>query len=259
MRFSANLGFLFSDRPLLKAIDAAAWGGFDAVEVHFPFDVPAAQLHARLQENGLPLIGLNTWPGALSQGDFGLAALRGRQVEAREAIDQAVSYAQLAGAGYVHVMAGKSGGGRLADRTLLDNLAYAADLAGPHGIEILVEPINRRDVPDYHFASLAHAVDILAKADMANTKLIFDCYHMAIMEDDVSAAFKAVFPLVGHVQIAAIADRGEPDRGTLDYRVFLSMVRDLGYARPIGAEYKPRGDSTQQGLSWLLHLRDAPA
>jgi hydroxypyruvate isomerase len=108
MRFSANLGFLFTDRPLPDAIHAAHAAGFEAVECHFPYDTDPGAVRAALDATGLPMLGLNTWPGDRDAGEFGLAALPGRERQAREAIAQAVEYAQAIGAGAVHVMAGRT-------------------------------------------------------------------------------------------------------------------------------------------------------
>jgi hydroxypyruvate isomerase len=254
MRFSANLGFLFTDLPLPQAIHAAKHAGFDAVECHFPYDVPAAEVAAALQQTGLTMLGLNTWPGDKAAGDFGLAALPGREDEARAAIAQAVDYAVATGTKAIHVMAGRTDGGDAAEATFRANLAHACDLAAPHGITILIEPINTRDVQHYHLSRTDHALRIITALKRPNLKLMFDCYHMQIMQGDLATHLRDLLPVIGHIQIAAVPDRGEPDQGEVDYRWLMGHIATLGYSGPIGAEYKPRNGTTA-GLGWLAQFR----
>jgi hydroxypyruvate isomerase len=259
MQFSANLGFLFTEMPLPEAVRAAKDAGFDAVECHFPYAVPAGEVKAALDESGLPMLGLNTVPGDLAAGDFGLAALPGREAEARAAIEQAVTYAAEIGAANVHVMAGKTDGGAAAEETFRDNLRFACDRAAAHGIGILIEPINHRDVPGYHLSRVEHAAEIIADLGQGNLRLMFDCYHTQIMQGDLTRRIEAHLPLIGHIQIAAVPDRGEPDAGEVNYPELLKSIAAFGYARPIGAEYKPRGASTAAGLGWLERFKALPA
>ena len=254
MRYSANLGFLFTELPLPQAIHAAKDAGFDAVECHFPYDVPAAEVAEALQQTGLTMLGLNTWPGDKAAGDFGLAALTGREEEARAAIAQAVDYAVATGTKAIHVMAGRTDGGDAAEATFRANLTYACDLAAPHGITILIEPINTRDVQNYHLSRTDHALRIITALNRPNLKLMFDCYHMQIMQGDLATHLRDLLPVIGHVQIAAVPDRGEPDQGEVDYRWLMRELGGLGYANPIGAEYKPR-NGTAAGLGWLAQFR----
>ncbi|MDE3026877.1 MAG: TIM barrel protein [Paracoccaceae bacterium] len=256
MQFSANLGFLFTELSLPQAIFAAHDCGFDAVECHFPYDVPAAEVAEALAATGLPMLGLNTQRGNVVAGDFGLSALPGRQAEARAAIDEAIAYAAAIGALNVHVMAGKTDGGAAAEATFRDNLRYATDAAARQGLSVLIEPINTRDVPGYHLNRVEHAAEIIAALGQSNLRLMFDCYHVQITQGDLFHRLTEYLPLIGHVQIAAVPDRGEPDAGELCYPQILAHLAALGYARPIGAEYRPRGGDTRAGLSWLEELRN---
>ncbi|OAN71063.1 isomerase [Rhodobacteraceae bacterium EhC02] len=254
MRYSANLGFLFTDLPLPEAIHAAKKAGFDAVECHFPYDVPAAEVAQALRDTGLTMLGLNTWPGDKAAGDFGLAALPGRMDEARAAIAQAVDYAVATGTKAVHVMAGRTDGGEAAEDAFRANLAHACDLAAPHGITILIEPINTRDVQDYHLSRTDHAARIIAALNRPNLKLMFDCYHMQIMQGDLATHLRDLMPVIGHIQIAAVPDRGEPDRGEVDYRWLMRHLAGLDYDGHVGAEYRPRA-GTVAGLGWMAQFR----
>ena len=253
MRFSANLGFLWTDKPLPDAIRAAKAAGFDAVECHWPYDVPASAVKAALAETGLPMIGLNTRRGNVSIGENGLAALPGRESEARAVIDEALAYASEISAGAVHVMAGNSGGPR-ARRAFCDNLAHACERAG-NAVTILIEPLNHYNAPGYFLGSTALAADIIREVGAPNLRMMFDFYHVQIMEGDVSRRFEAAMPLVGHVQIAAVPDRGKPDHGELDYGYVLRRVSELGWDRPIGAEYLPE-PGAEPDMSWLARYRE---
>lgn len=249
MRFSANLGFLWADRPLPDAIRAAAAAGFDAVECHWPYDLPAATVAAALRETGLPMLGLNTRRGDVAAGENGLAALPGRAAEARAAVDEALAYARAIGAGAVHVMAGFAEGEEAA-ATFRDTLGYAARAAAPDGITILIEPLNRYDAPGYFLSTTGQAREIIEDVGAPNLKLMFDCYHVQLMEGDLSHRLQALLPLIGHVQFAGVPDRGPPDAGEVAYAHVFALLDRLGWDRPLGAEYKPRGP-TGETLGWL--------
>lgn len=251
-RFSANLGFLWTDLALPDAIRAAKAAGFDAVECHWPYDTPAAQIRAALEETGLPMLGLNTRRGDVAAGENGLAALPGREAEARAAIDEALDYAQAIGARAVHVMAGVAGGPE-ADRTFRANLRYACDRAGPDRI-ILIEPLNRFDAPGYFLNTTAQAAELIEGIGAPNLRLMFDCYHVGRTGEDVIGRFQTLLPVIGHVQFAAVPDRGPPDHGEVDYATVFGAIALLGWTAPLGAEYRP-GGPTGATLGWMAALR----
>jgi hydroxypyruvate isomerase len=254
VRLSANLGLLWADRPLQEAIRAAAEAGFDAVELHWPYATDAGVLRAALAAAGLPVLGINTVRGDAA-GDFGLAALPGRIGEARAAIAQAFGYAAAIGASAVHVMAGKASGAA-ARRVFVDNLRYASDLGAASGIGVLIEPLNTRDVPGYFLTDPAEAEAILAATGRENVRIMFDCYHMAMMGHDLLPAVARSLDRIGHIQFAAVPDRGEPDRGAVDYARLLPQIVAAGYRGCFGAEYRPRR-GTDEGIGWVTALRSA--
>lgn len=251
--FSANLGLLWRELALPDAIRAAGRAGFDAVECHWPYSVPVDAVRAALGETGLAMLGINTVAGRLENGENGLAALSGREAEARAAIDQAIDYASAIGARNVHVMAG-SAEGELARQTFVSNLTYAAARAATRGITILIEPLNRFDWPRYFLRTTDEATEIIAATGASNLKLMFDCYHVQITEGDLTRRLQALMPIIGHIQIAGVPDRGEPDRGEVNYRHIVDVLESLGYDRPIGAEYRPAGP-VEAGLGWMKALR----
>ena len=249
MKFSANLGFLWNDRPLPDAIHAAKAAGFDAVECHWPYDIPASEVLIALSETGLKMLGLNTRRGNVLAGENGLSAVVGREVEARANIDEAIAYAAAIKAKNIHVMAGLSAGNQ-AHTTFIKNLAYACENAGRYGIEILIEPLNKYDAPGYFLKFTDQAIAVIDEVGVKNLKLMFDCYHVQLMEGNLTHRLKKLLPHIGHIQFASVPDRGTPDHGEINYDYVFKVISELGYDHPIGAEYKPKY-STNQSLEWM--------
>ncbi|MEM9497897.1 MAG: TIM barrel protein [Pseudomonadota bacterium] len=248
-RFSANLGFLWSDLPLTDAILAARTAGFSAVECHWPYDTPAEQVREVLHLAGLPMLSINTRPGRVEDGEFGLAALTGRQGESESVIKEAIDYAAAVSARAVHVMAGIAEGPD-AHIVFVQNLRFAARVASKRGIEILIEPINTDDVPGYFLRTVAQAVRLVDEVAEDNVKLLFDCYHVGRAEGQVLNRLRIALPYIGHIQFASVPDRGTPDHGVLDYRLLFEQVDQMGWTRPLGAEYRVVGD-TAASLGWM--------
>ena len=234
MRFSANLGFLWAELSLPAAIHAAKAAGFQAVECHWPYATPAIELLAALDETGLEMLALNTRRG--NPGENGLAALPGREEDARAAIKEALEYAIVTRTPCVHVMAGFAVGPD-AEATFVENLRFASALARPHGLTILIEPLNRHDAPGYFLTTTDHARDIIGQVAAQNLQLMFDCYHVQRTEGDVTHRLADLLPIIGHIQFASVPDRGPPDRGELNYSHVFRVISELGYASPLGAEY----------------------
>ncbi|MEC8642848.1 MAG: TIM barrel protein [Pseudomonadota bacterium] len=251
-QFSANLGFLWSDRSLVDAIHAAHDAGFDAVECHWPYEHDPADVKAALDDTGLPMLGLNTPRGDVAAGDNGLAALSGRRDEARAAIDRAIAYAGAIRTPNIHVMAGFAEG-MPAEACFIDNLRYATELAPD--ITFLIEPLNQHDAPGYFLNHTDQARRIIESVGAPNLKLMFDCYHIQILEGDLTRRLKANLDITGHIQFAGVPSRGRPDRGEIDYRHVFAHIAEMGYDAPLGAEYKPDSGDTDASLGWMTTLR----
>lgn len=257
MLFSANLGFLWNDRPLPEAIRAAKAAGFDAVECHWPYETAEEDIIAALRDTGLPLLGLNTSRGNVGAGENGLSALPGREAEALAAIDQALTYARSVGAANVHVMAGFAQGAA-AENSFVSALEYACERAAEIQKTILIEPLNKYDAPGYFLSTTTHAAELIARVGADNLKLMFDCYHVQLMEGDLSHRLKTLMPVIGHIQFARVPDRGPPDGGELNYAYIFDLLGDLGWRRPLGAEYKS-ALPTDETLAWMHTLRSTRA
>jgi hydroxypyruvate isomerase len=253
-RFSANLGFLWPELPLLERIDAAGRAGFAAVELHYPYATPPAEVAARCAASGLRLLGVNTDVDP-DRGEVGLAAVPGRAAEARALIDRAFGWASAAGGSAVHVMAGRvppedRAAGR---RALIASLGHAAERAEASGLDVLLEPLSPHDMPGYFYSRLDQALEVIDAVGSPRVKLMFDCYHVGRVEGDVTAQLRAHFGRIGHIQVAAVPSRAEPDEGELDYREVFAEIDRLGWPGFVGAEYRPR-TTTHAGLGWLRAL-----
>lgn len=254
-RFSANVGLLWADRSLPQRLEAAARAGFRAVEMHFPYEVPAAQTAAAARRGELTLLGINTAPGDMARGERGLGALPGRERDFQAAVDQSIAYCVESGARAIHVMAGNvpPSQRQRARAVFADNLRRAAAKAAVHGLTLLLEPLNPRDNPGYFYSTVREAVELIEDLALGNIKLQFDIYHVAISEGDVLTKLKRYMPLIGNVQVAAVPTRAEPDEGEIAYRAIFAALDTLGYEGWVGCEYRPRGD-TDEGLYWMKSL-----
>ncbi|HXX07207.1 MAG TPA: TIM barrel protein [Pseudolabrys sp.] len=257
-RFAANLGYLFTERPLLERIDAAAAAGFKAIELQFPYDVPACAVKTAIEKNKLTILGLNTPPGE-RDGEFGLAAVPGREKDWQVLFGRALDYASAIGASAIHCLAGKVAPEQrpAADRVFTDNLMRAADMAGAKNIKLLIEPINGRDRPNYFLNHVEHAADVIGKAGKANLRMQFDFYHVQIVGGDLIHRLQKFLPVIGHLQCAAVPTRHEPDEGEINYAAVFEAVDNSDYEGWIGAEYRPRG-RTEDGLGWARRYGVVP-
>jgi len=249
-RFAANLSMMFTELPFLKRFAAACRAGFTAVECQFPYDQDASEIAACLNENGLTLALFNLAPGNWAAGDRGLAAVPGRQAEFRASVRTALHFAAVTGTARLHVMGG------IADaadpqvlRTYRESLRYACGMAGPEGVDILIEPLNPRDMPGYVLTDFHRAAGLIADLNIPNLRLQFDIYHRQIIHGDVLTGLRDLLPLTGHVQIAAVPNRSEPGSGELDDIRILRELDRMGYDGFVGCEYRPAGD-TVAGLGW---------
>lgn len=210
-RSSANLGVLWANLPLPDAIRSAKSAGFDTVECHWPYDTDPDLINQALAETGLPMLTLNTRVGDVAAGDYGLAAILGREGEARAGIDEALDYAAQIGATRIHVMAGVAEGAAAQD-TFTRILRYTCTQAASRDQIILIEPLNRIDATGDLLNSTQAAAALVADIAAKNLPLMSDCYHVVRSELDVLARLQAHFPIIGHIQFASAPDRGPPDR-----------------------------------------------
>jgi 2-dehydrotetronate isomerase len=252
-RFAANLSMMFTEHDFLDRFAAAADAGFKAVEFLFPYAHPPAEIAARLAQAGLEPALFNLPPGDWAGGERGLAALPGREAEFARSVETALDYAAATGCRKLHCMAGLVPSGidrATALRTYLANLRHAAARVADQGITLLIEPINTRDIPGYFLNRPSEAPDIIAAVGAANLALQFDVYHAQIMVGDLATQLRDHAGIIGHIQIAGVPERHEPDLGEVNYPYLFEVIDRFGYSGWIGCEYRPRG-STLAGLGWV--------
>ncbi len=263
-RFAANLSFLFNEVPFLDRFGEAAHAGFRAVEFAFGYDFQASEIAARTARHKLEVVLMNAPPGDFAAGDRGLASLPEREHEFTASIVTALRYAQALKCPRLHVMAGVLPEGVDAAerdrrwRTFKRNLRFACQEAAAQNITVLIEPINRRDFPRYLLTTQAEAHAIREELAMPNLKVQMDFYHAQIVEGDLATKFRQWQPHIGHVQIAGVPGRHEPDVGEINYAYLFKLLDELRYDGWVGCEYRPQ-HGTAAGLNWLYKLIDRPA
>ena len=250
-RFAANLTMMFNEVPFLDRFEAAAKAGFTAVEFLFPYAFPAEEIGKRLRANGLTQALFNLPPGNWDAGEKGFAALPERFAELKQSLHTALPYAEATGVKRVHLMAG------IASRTdakaveaFCKSVAWSCEFFAPHGLDVVIEPINPRNVPGYFLNDFVFAHELINELKIANLKLQFDIYHCQIIHGDVTMRLREMMPMTGHVQIASIPSRHEPDGEELNYPFIFAELDRLGYGGFVGCEYNPRGKTTD-GLGWF--------
>ncbi|WP_330460098.1 hydroxypyruvate isomerase family protein [Streptomyces sp. NBC_00820] len=265
-RFAANLSMMYTEHPFPARFAAASADGFDAVEYLFPYEYDAAVLRRLLDEHGLRQVLFNAPAGDWEAGERGTAALPGREAQTRAGVERALEYAAVLDCPRIHVMAGLLPAGatpveaaRHRD-TYLANLAWAAERAAAAGVDILIEPINHRDMQGYFLDRQAEAHAVVRELGAGNLKVQLDLYHCQITEGDLTTALRRDLPTgrVGHLQIAGVPDRHEPDAGELNIRHLFDVIDELAFEGWIGCEYRPRA-GTSEGLGWLNDYRGAHA
>lgn len=255
-KFAANLSMMFNEVPFPERFAAAAKAGFGAVEFLFPYDYTVADVTRWLKENNLKSALFNMPPGDWAAGERGIASLPGREDEFLAGVDKAIEYAVSLGTPTIHAMAGllPAGADRAAYRaTFIDNLGLAAKKLAAKGLTLVIEPINTRDMPGYFLNTQAEGHAIREAVGEPNLKVQMDFYHAQIMEGDLSMTFKKYFAHIGHIQIASVPARHEPDEGEVNYPHLFKLLDESGYAGYVGCEYRPRG-KTVDGLGWLKTL-----
>ncbi len=276
-KFAANLSMMYTELPFLDRFEAAAQDGFAAVEYLFPYAYPAAELAARLQANHLQQVLFNAPPGGTDpdsiakawdvEGRRGSACIPGREAEFKTGVALALTYAAALNCPRIHLMAGLVPNGitrDVAEATYISNLRWAAGEAAKAGVDVLMEPINTRDIPGFFLNRQDHAHHIIGQVGATNLKVQMDLYHCQIVEGDVAMKIRKYLPTgnVGHFQIAGVPERHEPDIGELNYPYLLSVIDEVSATLPnggwqgwVGCEYRPKKGGqpggTSAGLGWL--------
>jgi len=250
-RFAANLTMTFNEVPFLDRFEAAARAGFTAVEFLFPYDYPASEVGERLRKNKLTQALFNLPPGDWANGERGYAALPDRFADLQQSLQTALPYVKATAVKRLHLMAG------IADRRDPDAVAafrksiiWTSEFCAPHGLDVVLEPLNSRNAPGYFLNDFDFASNLINELKIPNLKLQFDIYHCQIIHGDVTMRLREMMPIIGHIQIASIPSRHEPDDEELNYPFVFAELDRLGYGGFVGCEYVPRGTTTD-GLAWF--------
>ncbi len=252
-KFAANLSFLFTEVPFPERFALAREAGFTAVEYHFPYDYSPAALKERLEANGLSQILFNMPPGDWASGERGIAALPGRSAEFRAGVSKAVEYARALGVPRVNCLAGiKVEGHSEAEhrQTLAANVRYAAEAFRANGLSLVIEAINRFDMPGFLLNKTSQVLDLIEEVAMPNVFLQYDIYHAQREEGGLINTLRSHIARIGHIQIADNPGRHQPGTGEIDYPCILAELDALGYRGHIGLEYIP-SPGTAASLGWI--------
>ena len=258
LKFAANLTMMFNQLPFTDRFSAAATAGFQGVEFLFPYQYDAEQLKSIISEQRLTTVLFNAPPGDWENGERGIASLPDREQEFRDNIQQVIHYANILGCQQIHLMAGNCQPGLSAEEQrmwFIKRLRYAADLLSLHRINLLIEPINPTDMPDYFLKTIEQAQQIIQQAGRANIAIQFDIYHRQKTEGNILNALRKHINNIGHIQIASAPDRNEPNDGEINYPWLLKEIERLNYNGWIGCEYYPK-KNTVEGLSWLHNINN---
>ena len=261
LRFTANLSLLFSEYALPDRFKAAGDHGFEAVEIQFPYVLPAEQIRALLRDNDLKLVLFNVDADTLLQGGEGLAAVPEKRGQFKAAVEQALAYAELLKPEAINVLPGRClDAGRLNEyrATFIENLRYAAEAFARQGITTVFEAVNSHDMPGFIVDGSRQMLDVLAKVGHPGLRLQYDIYHMTRMGEDCAAFLRQYHDKIGHIQFADCPGRGQPGTGNIDFETLFNIIADSPYRGWVGAEYKSLG-STDASLDWLKTYAERPA
>lgn len=254
-KFAANLTMMFTEVPFLDRFGKAAEAGFAAVEFLFPYDFAPEDVADRLKRNNLTQALFNMPPGDWANGERGFAALPTRFEDLKASVDRALTYAEATGVKRLHLMAGIGDGN---DPALWAqyrrSIEYVAPKLAENGLDLLLEPINPRGVPGYFLNDFNKTEALIADLQIPNLRLQYDIFHRQILHGDVVVSLRRLMPIIGHIQIASVPSRNEPDGEELNFPYLFAQIDRLGYQGFVGCEYNPRGE-TEHGLEWFQPWR----
>lgn len=252
-KLAANLSMMFNEVGFMDRFGVAAKAGFKGVEYLFPYEFPADEIGEQLDRHDLQQVLFDFPAGDFAAGERGIAIQPDRKSEFQDGVGQALEYARALNCKRLTVLAGLAPQGTAASEmqeTLIENVKFAASEAAPHGITVLLEPLNTVDTPGFFLFRTNHALSVIAAAGSPpNLKLQYDVYHMQIMEGDLTRTIDANREMIGHFQIADNPGRHEPGTGEINYVNLLRHIDESGYDAWVGCEYRPAGN-TVSGLSW---------
>lgn len=252
-KLAANLSMLYQQSPFLERFSLASKDGFRAVEFLFPYEFKKEDIGRDLKENELQIVLHNLPAGDWAAGERGIACLPNRADEFRAGVKTAIEYATYLGVSQLNCLAGikpENLSDAVAEKTLIENLKFAAGMLKAAGIKLLLEPINNFDIPGFFVNSTKKGLEIILKVESENIFLQYDIYHAQRMEGEIALTIHKNLSKIAHIQIADNPGRNEPGTGEINYKFLFEYLNKLGYQGWIGCEYKPQQDSSV-GLKWI--------
>jgi hydroxypyruvate isomerase len=252
-KFNANLTMMFNEVDFLDRFAVAASAGFRGVEFLFPYAFDKQQLAEHAARNKLQVVLFNMPPGDWNAGDRGVACDPSRRIEFQDGVGKAIDYALALGCRRLHCMAGlrpRAVNAETMRETYLENLRFAGQELAKHNLDLLIEGINTRDIPGYYLNTSRQAFDLMHTAAVPNLSFLYDCYHMQIMEGDLTLTIEKNLARIGHMQIADTPGRHEPGTGEINYSFLFQHLDRIGYQGWVGCEYRP-ATTTEAGLGWM--------
>jgi hydroxypyruvate isomerase len=256
-RFDANLTTLFTEAPFMDRFALAAEAGFSEVEFQYPYEYKPPELKRALAKNGLRQVLFNLPPGDRKKGDHGIASSPERIEEFRSGVPRAIEYALELGVPRMNCLAGRRAPGYDDNQhrsVLSDNVKYAAEALGRHGLQLMIEQLNHFDVPGFFLNKAWQVMDIIEAVGMPNVFMQFDVYHCQREEGEIANNLRKYISKIGHIQIADNPGRHEPGTGEINYPFVLREIDALGYEGYVGLEYIPATD-TISSLGWMTRYR----
>ncbi len=254
LQFSANLSMLFTELDLIDRFKAAKISGFDAVEIQFPYSLPAEQIKQVLDQNQLKLVLFNVDADDLLQGGEGLAAAPEKQQQFELALQQSKTYAEILRPEAINILPGRCihNPTRKAEylTTFINNLSLAADTFSSLGVKTVFEAINTDDMPGFLVNNSSQMLDILEQLKHPMLYLQYDIYHMHKMGENITAFINKYADKIAHIQFADNPGRGQPGTGAIDFESLFNTIQKSQYSGYLGAEYKPSAE-TSKSLGWL--------
>lgn len=253
LNLAVNLSLIFHEVPLIERFALAKAQGFRAVEIQFPYELSITQIQNELDRHELDLVLINVPAGDLMQGGDGLACVPGCEYEFEKALQLAIEYAAALHVPTVNILAGK----QPIDADLLpclqtfaNNLKFACDLFQSADISPVIEMINGTDMPRFLIQNIAQAQEMLEAVQHPALRLQYDCYHMAMMGEDLLSTLQENIDVIGHIQFADYPHRHEPFTGNINFAEFFDWIQNSHYLGYCAAEYKPSQNS-EDSFDWL--------
>lgn len=252
IKLAVNLSMIFTEVPLLERFALARAHGFDHIEIQFPYELSIEQIQTQLTVYDLKLCLINAPAGDLMTGGNGLAGVPGQEIEFHHGLEKAIRYAKALQVPSINILAGKQP--LDADllpclKTLATNLKLACHMCTDHGIQPVFEMINGTDMPRFLVQNIAQAQEMLEAVRHPALKMQFDCYHMAMMGENLLESLQENIESIGHIQFADNPGRHEPDTGNIDYATLFDWLKCSQYTGFSAAEYRPQNLS-QNSFAW---------